>query len=77
MRGEVFRLINSKHRTGGEFKFKPTGYTMYAPNNNRNSEREQVMDWRRENNADVINALLLSNKLARVNLCLLKQHACN
>lgn len=36
------------------------------------SEREQVMDWGRENNADVVNAILLSNKLARVYLCLLK-----
>lgn len=32
------------------------------------------MDWGREYNADVVNAILLSNKLERVYLCLLKQH---
>ena len=33
--------------------------------------------WTGEHNADIINEILLSNKLAVVYLCLLKQHARN
>lgn len=78
---KAFKVINTKQKIIGAFKFKPIVYTMCATSNDGKrecySEREQGMDWEREHNADVVNAILLSNKLARVYICLLKQHACN
>lgn len=77
----VFKLVYYVKKTAGCFRFKSILYTMCATRNDGKRESVTVRGSRvwicRENNADVVNTILLSKQFGSNIHIVEKLHVCN